>query len=382
MSPTDVGIIKIIETFANMAIVLGGGGALFAILKTVPQHPDRQLRSLSIRFSLKYVAVFSFVVFLIFNLIAYSGLMSDDQNLNKWFHIYSWIIIPTALTQLLTRYYQAIDRFKRISTVILYIKLITAVIVLSLTYYFFIKGYVLSMVFTTIGGLLILLYDLRRNLFVKAKENFDGLKKEIISLSKTAFYAQLIDQLKIHSGFFIANYVIFDREMFGNYAFALILIQGLNIMSTSVQQFIIPKMSQTSGALELFFSKFRFFERRFILFSGFVFIVAQLVFPFLIEMIFGNKYDDAIPLLRIMLFGWFIQSLYALKGVVFLSLGKMKYVSYSSLLIFALSAPLMYFLNVNYGVTGAALSFILQQLIGFTILYYYTRRIARRSRSN
>ena len=53
MSATDVGIIKTIETFANMAIVLGGGGALFAILKIVPQNPNRQLRSLSIRFSLR-----------------------------------------------------------------------------------------------------------------------------------------------------------------------------------------------------------------------------------------------------------------------------------------------------------------------------------------
>lgn len=379
MSPSDVGIIKTIETFSNMAIVLGGGGALFAILKIVPERRRRDVRNVSINFSIKYVSLFSLGVFIIFNLIAYLGLMSQDQELVNWFYVYSWIIIPTALTQLLTRYYQAIDRFKRISTMILILKLATAGFVLFFTYTFFIQGYVISMIITTIMALGVLMYDLRKELFSYTSENYQAIRQQIISLSKSAFYAQLIDQLKLHSGFLIANYVLLDRIMFGHYAFALILIQGLNIISTSVQQFIIPKMSQTSSNLKVFFSKFNFFETRFILFSIFVVVVSQLVLPTLVEIVFGDKYSEAMVLLRIMLIGWFIQSLYALKGVVFLSLGKMKYISYSSLIIFILSTPGMYLLTVNYGAKGAAMSYILQHLIGFLMLTYFTRKVANAS---
>lgn len=377
MTPSDVGIIKIIETFSNMAIVLGGGGALFAILKIVPERRNRDIRNVSIKFSIKYVSIFSLGVFVFFNLFAYLGLMSQNQELVDWFYTYSWIIIPTALTQLLTRYYQAIDRFKRISKMILILKLATAVFVLFFTYFFFIQGYVLSMLITTTMALTVLMYDLRKELFSYTSENYHAIKRNILNLSKSAFYAQLIDQLKLHSGFFIANYVLLDRVMFGHYAFALILIQGLNILSTSVQQFIIPKMSKTSANLKLFFLKLNFFETRFILFSIFVVVVSQILLPLLVEFIFGEKYNEAIVLLRIMLIGWFIQSLYALKGVVFLSLGKMKYVSYSSLIIFILSTPFMYLLTMHYGAKGAAMAYVLQHLIGFLILTYFTRRVAR-----
>ena len=95
------------------------------------------------------ILVFSFAVFIIFNVIAYFGLISQNKDLIFWFHLYSLIIIPSVVVMLLIRYYQAIDLFKRISGLILALKLVSAFFVLGLTYYFFIKGYVLSMVITT-----------------------------------------------------------------------------------------------------------------------------------------------------------------------------------------------------------------------------------------
>ena len=279
---------------------------------------------------------------------------------------------------LLIRYYQSINLFKRISTVILILKLISAIFVITSTYLFFIKGYVLSMVITTTLVMLSLIYDVRKTVngsFLPS--NYIKIKKKIQSLSKTAFFAQIIDQLKLHSGFLIANYIIFDRVMFGHYAFALIIIQGMNIVSTSVQQFIIPKMSEISNDVSLFFQKLQKFEARFVLISTLIVITSELILPLIIEIVFGSKYNEAIPLLRVMIIGWYIQSFYALKGVAFLSLGQMKYISYSSLYIFLVSVPLMYWLNIKFGAIGASMSYVLQNGISYLILFLFLKRLKK-----
>ena len=373
MTPSDVGIIKTIETFINMAIILGGGGVIFALLKVIPENKDEKLRSYSLRFAIKHVLVFSSTVFIIFNTVAYFGLIFKNKEFIFWFHLYSLIIFPSVVVMLLIRYYQAIDLFKKISTLILILKLLSSLFVLGFTYYFFIKGYVLSMVITTIIIVIILLFNIRSSFYFS--NNYLEIKGKIKYLAQTAFTAQIIDQFKLNSGFFIANYIIIDREIFGYYTFALIIVQGLNIISTSVQQFIIPKMSELSRDIPSFFQKYKKFVYRFITISMIIFLLAELFLPFLIETVFGTKYSKAIPLLRIMLVGWGIQSFYALKGVSFLSLGKMKYVSYYSFFIFMISVPLMLWLNIIYGVKGAAFAFVLQNVISFFVISFFVKKL-------
>lgn len=379
MTPEDVGVIKTIETFVNMANVLGGGGVIYALLKVVPENKDREIRNYSLRFSIKYVVVFSIVIFVMFNMLAYFRLISQNEKLIYWFYRYSFIIPSSVVIMLLIRYYQAIHLFKRISTVIVVLKLISAIFVITSTYLFFIKGYVLSMVITTTLVLLSLIYDVRKTVFVSSPpSNHIKIKKKIQRLSKTAFFAQIIDQLKLHSGFLIANYIIFDRAMFGHYAFALIIIQGMNIVSTSVQQFIIPKMSETSNDVSLFFKKLQKFETRFVIISTLMFIASELLLPLILEAVFGSKYNEANPLLRIMIIGWYIQSFYSLKGVAFLSLGQMKYISYSSLCIFLVSIPLMYWLTIKMGAIGASLSYVFQNVISYLTIGVFLKTLKKR----
>lgn len=379
MTPNEVGIIKTIETFTGIAIVLGGGGSIFAILKLVPENKNTAIRSYLLKYSLKYTATFSLAVFLLFYILTFYGVFTTEDKTLSWLYLYSWIIIPTVLMQLLVRYYQAIDFFKRISTVIFYLKLISAAIVLGYTYFFFINGYILSMIITSSISLLMLVYDLRKDIFVKSTETFSYLKDSFLKLSKTAFISQIVDQLKLHSGFLIAYILITDNIEFGHYSFALILVQGMNVLVTSVQQFIIPKMSESTSNIKLFFIKYNLYTKRFNYFSILLFLIAQIIIPFLIFLIYGDKYDDAILLLRIMLVGWLIQALHSLTGVIFLSLGKMKFILYSSFMILILSSPVMYFLTLKYGAVGAAYSFVVHNIASYIFMTYFTRRITKKS---
>lgn len=375
MLPENVGVIKTIETFASIAIVLGSGGVLFAILKIIPENTDTALRAYILSFSLKMVLITSFIVFVVFNFLAYFGFISKNIDAIYWFHVYSLLFIPSVIIQLLTRYYQAIEKFKRISSLIFLLKLLSAAIVISFTLYFFIKGYIISMVVTTTFIAVALLIDLRKSLksphYNLALTTF---RSQIISLSKAAFIAQVIDQLKLHSGFMIANFILIDRVDFGHYAFALIIIQGLNILASSVQQFITPKMSKLSYDTSSFFEKLVFFERKYILITTILFIMSQLLIAPAILIVFGQTYEASILFVRIMLLGWYINGFFALKGIVFLSLGKMNIVSMASFIILIVSLPIIYLLNIKHHGLGAAISYVVQSVLSLIVITYFTRR--------
>src|SRR5690606_16578862 len=135
MSPEDVGFIKWIETLISIAVVLGAGGAPFAILKLVPENKDEIIRKFLLGSALKSTLLFSIGTTLIFVLLTYFGVINDDEKYNSLFYLYSLVIVPTVLTQLLIRYYQSIHDFKRISILVFYLKLGSAVIILGLTFF-------------------------------------------------------------------------------------------------------------------------------------------------------------------------------------------------------------------------------------------------------
>lgn len=374
MSPDDVGIIKSIETFISIGVVLGAGGSMLALVKLVPENKDRLIQKVILKFSTRSTVKYSLIVLVISFILISIGLLTNYIDAGRWYYVYSIIIVPTTLTQLFIRYYQSTNNFKRISNINLVVKFITALIVLSCTYYLYIGGYVISMVITTALSLVFLFYDLRNEF--KVAEGFsvsEELRLKFKQLTNTAFKSQIIDQLKLNMGYLIAMGVISDKTELGYFAFALILVQGLNVLVSSVQQFVTPKLSEVSSNPSLFFSTLSFLEKRFTVVAILLFVLSQLLLPSLVIFLFGEEYRSSIPLLRIMLVGWLLITSCSISGISFVSLGKMKYTSYSATTTFVLSMPFICFLTIKYGATGAALSFVIQNLINHISIRYFVK---------
>lgn len=379
MRPEDVGLIKSIETWTTIAIVLASGGSLLALLKMVPETTDGKIKKFIFQFSARSatytsfatLAVYCFFVFICFQFHVFSS--------SHWYYIYALTIVPTALSQLFIRYYQATDNFKRISVINFATKAVSAVLVLSCTFYFYIAGYVYSMILASTLSFLILVWDLRTELRFTSVEilDLDKLRLKFKALAKSAFYSQILDQLKINLGFIIAFFILTDETEFGYYTFALILVQGLNVMVSSVQQFVIPKLSEVSNQKMLFFLRVKFYEKRFIGFSILIFALAELLLPYLVVFVFGEEYRDAVLLLRIMLFGWLAMIFCSINVLSFTSLGVMKYISFSSALTILFSTPIMFYLTRQYGATGAALSFVVQNVVNTFFIYYYMMKVKK-----
>src|SRR5690554_6534229 len=89
MSPDDVGVIKSIETLTGIAVVLGGGGAIFAILKLIPENADKKIRRFLLSHSIRYTLVYSVGISLLFCLLVYLGWLSDNPKHDRWFYLYA-----------------------------------------------------------------------------------------------------------------------------------------------------------------------------------------------------------------------------------------------------------------------------------------------------
>ncbi len=379
MTPYYVGVIKTIETYVNIGIVLGSGGMIFAILKIVPDERYRQHMKEVFHYALRYIILFSLLIFVIAEIWGFARLISMDEYLNDWFCRYALIIVPAVILQFFIRYYQALHEFKRISLLVFYSKLLSIIIILSMTWFFYLKGYIFSSVITTTLIVLFLSYDLQLRLSALIHPGIpDRLKQHLKHLSTHAFTAQIVDQIKLQGGYLMTNYLITDRVLFGQYSFALIIVQGLNIFTSSVQQFIIPKLASKVTDPVAYRKTLRKFENWFGFIAALAVMILIIFLPWFLGLIFGSKYDSAMPLLRWLLIGWFINALAALKGAVFLTLGKMKYIALISGLIILFVFPVAYYLISHFGVKGTAWTFVLQSLVSTLLLLIFTKYILNR----
>jgi len=252
--------------------------------------------------------------------------------------------------------------------------------IIGFTYFYSLKGYVLGAVLGFVITLFYLVYALRSHILKKNKLNINTkneLVNQIRNLSKFNFLGQVSDQLRIYTGFFIANYFILDRELFGQYSFALILIQGLGVISSSVQQFILPKLAKLSANKQLLFEELRSFEKKYMMVAFFIFLIAQLIIPFVVDIIFSGKYNEAMPFFRVLLFGWLIYSAFTLKGAAFIGLGRLDLSFRISFYVLISIIPLLITSCYYFGVWGVVVGYVFQNILNYFISNKYIKSVKK-----
>lgn len=374
--PEDLGRIKVLQTIIDVASIIAGGGLVVAVLKLVPETLDKVKHYFVLQYSLKYAFLFSIGVFVILNVLSFIGMLSSDIEINTLFPAFSVVLLVSPVSLIMVRYFQALDQFKKVSVIQFSTKILSVGFIIGFTYLYLLKGYVIGVVLGFVFTLLYLVYTLKKDIFKKSEASADvknKLTKQIKNLSKFNFLGQVSDQLRIYAGFFIANYFILDREVFGQYSFALILIQGLGVISSSVQQFVLPKFSKLSLDKSIFFIELRSFEKKYIVVAVLIFLIAQLVIPFMVDIIFSGKYNASMPFFRVLLFGWLIYSAFTLKGPAFIGLGRVDLSFKTSFLVLFIILPISIVLCLMFGIWGIIFAYITQSVISLILSNYYIK---------
>ena len=267
------------------------------------------------------------------------------------------------------RYYLALSIWNPLTNIIRILSLffVAASVELPLTYIDILVIFTLSPIFIFI--LFFLIFP--RDKLFWSSENSDSLKKEILEITKFNFWAFLATIFAITSDrleiFMIHKFHSSDEVAI--YGTALQLFSGFVIILSTLTSLVYPRLASQVNTPEfkstLIKSCFAGSALAFLLLPGF--FLAEPILNF----IFQNKYQDSIPVFKILYPNYLCQLIFAPLGIALFAMGKPQILAVLALLRLVFGYILDSALIPEFGVIGASTSFFLGQIISWLVLVGY-----------
>lgn len=179
-----------------------------------------------------------------------------------------------------------------------------------------------------------------------------------------SIFAIVSDKLEI---FILKQY--HPPEQVAVYGTALQLFAGFTIILATLNSMVLPGLSRLAGKPD-----FRIYLIRSVLVGTGIAILLMPGF-FLAEPIFTilyqNKYNDSIPVFRILYPNYLLQLVFAPLGIALFAMGKPRILAILAFIRLAMGVLVDNLLIPEFGVSGAAIAFFLGQLISWLILTGY-----------
>lgn len=372
LEPIDLGRIKIMQSIIQVIVVLASIGLNSSVLKLCSEQRPEQEKD-AIYFSGLLITLLStFIAYLLLITLASLNALSQDQVINNVMYVFALAIIPIAVNGYQTAYFQASKLVKKIAKIQVSTKLIALVLVITLTYYFTLMGFVIA---TLIGFILTSTYFISSSKkplksgwhYLNNIKGFSDNCKKHIYYAKYSSLANVAGQVAILADILFLNFFIEDRSAIGQYAFALTLVLILDLLLSTIQQMCAPYFSGMENNKVALLNSFKKYQGYLYMIVCFLPIAIYFSFSYLVPVLFGDKYNVAIELFPMLLAVWSIRALYALKGVAFWGGGKIKVTSILGLINLIISFPILY-IGTNYSVFGVAFAKFIAMFISYFVM--------------
>lgn len=375
LTPIELGQIKAIQSFIGVGTILAGFGFNTAVLKLCSEKRSLKERAFIFKQNFYYTVFPIILVLAGLFCLAKLGLLSPDKTINKWLPLYMLVIPALVYTSLIMVYLQALKKIQLMARMQVFIRMFGFIILIPATYFYGLIGFILSTIFIGYIALMPLL-NLVKDSFV-SKVKVKELFPQSFFYAKWSAGANVIGTIGQFVDIFMLNYLIKDRVSFGYYGLATIFIIGLNYITSSVQSIATPYFSEKSDDKKEFLRVLKKYEKLMILLALCVSIIAFLIIPPFIEIVYGNSYASAGIYFRILVLKYFFWSCYALLGVAILGLGKIRYNFLSVCISVPISLVLSYSFITSYGVIGAAVAQAIAYFITLIIVLYMTKYVIK-----
>ncbi|WP_314066636.1 oligosaccharide flippase family protein [uncultured Vagococcus sp.] len=247
-----------------------------------------------------------------------------------------------------------------------------------LAYLYGLKGVVISRYLSVIFSSLILLQMLKRyrtskSRFALKKSN----RKEFVSYS---FYSMLANGLSlilpINEGF-IVNNVIARPLISTQYKTAMQIPMGVQFIATAIIIFIFPYFSKNSENQRWVLEKSKNIQMVFFGVFSLVAIVAILLTPGIVQLLYGKSYLEIVPLMRVY---WVVFSVNAgfrmLPGNILSAIGRAKFNMLNALMTMLLHLFFCLLMLSRYGIMGIPYALLASYLISGIISWLYLLNIS------
>lgn len=376
LGKTDFANLAYVDNVLSFFLIMNGFGVSTSILRYTSMTSSASEKKAYIFFGLKVGLLFNGLLTVIFLVIIK---MSHFPFLGVRQLLLLLILSPTCtfLFEYGTMILRGKLAYRDYAVITIVYSLLMLLSLGGLAYFYGLKGVVISRYLSAIFASLILLQMLQRyrtsNSHLTLKKSN---RKEFVSYS---FYSMLANGLSlilpINEGF-IVNNVIATPLISTQYKTAMQIPMGVQFIATAIIIFIFPYFSKNSGNRRWVLEKSRNIQIVFFGVFSLLAIVAILLTPGIVQVLYGKSYLEVVPLMRVY---WLVFSVNAgfrmLPGNILSAIGKAKFNMLNALMTMLLHLFFCLLLLSQYGIMGIPFALLASYLISGVISWVYLLNI-------
>lgn len=326
LTEEELGYIKIFQSYAQILSIVAGMGFSTSVLVLCadPKYDKRKSEILQVAFYT--VLPVSLLIWFVFLLIAYFNLATKIEEVKYLFFSFSFIIIITALTALLTAFFQANREFKKFAGILILTKTLSLLSIVIFTYLYGLLGFMHGLWIGLVITLIFYIFFINKYFTLKFKKSINNFYKKIKEQLAIGIYglgANVFGNISIHLDIILLGYFYaHNPKLIGQYSFASIFILGLGMFQGTVVQVATPFFSKHLTSKKTLFNLYK--KYNFILFLAALTILflSYIILPIFVEYFYDNKFSAGLEFLKILLFVWFFRCLNAINIALIVSKGK------------------------------------------------------------
>ena len=370
LGPTDFGHIRVINAVLLLAAIPAALGMPSAIAKYVAEIPGEANKNQVLSTGLSFGVLTSLITSIgLFIISEYSGFI-NDAIARKYIAIICWTLPFTVISGNIISYFQGLKQIKRMAFWNCFMALGRLTLIICLTDFFLLKGYIAGrFLYEILSGLLLLWIIKKVFLFSWNQDLF----RKMFKLSSFAFLGLAFATLTLTVDTLCLSAILKNPAIVGQYGIAVTLAMGLMLIPRAISQTSLPYLSEQCRDRR----RIRQLSFYLILRVGVIMLVVGIftftLAPWFIPLLFGIKYLPAVTPFRILIPGIFFYSLLNISGTTLLALGRTDFNFYVTIIAGSLNIVLNIVFIRRYGMMGAAyatsLTYVLRLLLSFIFLF-------------
>lgn len=221
----------------------------------------------------------------------------------------------------------------------------------------------------------------REYLYSKEEERHDisaDAKKPLYSYSIKAGLSSAFNNILYLLDVYIIGIVIADATILASYKVGAQIPENMNFLPQSMMAFFLPVFIENAGNHEWLKKRTK---ELYLSMAAIAFVLSAVLIilaPYVITILFGSQYVDAVPCFRIMTVSFFFLSTFRLTSTnILLSLGKAGYTLMISIVSGVANIILAVTMTVNFGSLGAAYATLIVTLIASALSFPYVIHVIK-----
>jgi O-antigen/teichoic acid export membrane protein len=366
LTPEDIGRIKVMQSFIAISVVFSAFGMNNSTLKLCSENrPEGE-----ILFLFKKGIVFTIlpvlVTLCVLLALAHFKYLSVDKEINGLMLILSFGLIPFTFNNISASFLQALKKMKSYSQIQIVSKSIGIGVVVLLSFFFQLRGYVFALIFGYTLTLVLLFLFLRKNFNIRPIPVKNPFRIHL-NYSFYSFLSNITGVFTNNMDILILNYLTINRTELGYYSYAITFVGLLRLISVTVQQISNPYFSSKGSNFNSWLQTYHKYNRLMFYFSIIIFMGSMLIIPFFMKYALNGKYEDSIVFFILLGIAWIPKSNITIQGSALFGLGKININFMLSLFALISSIVLIYLGAYFYDIKGAAYGALANGILSYIV---------------